>query len=764
MSSGTGHHGQQTRTYTTATLASSAVLTDTRYTFDNYGRMKTVESWASAGVTHAAPQITTYVYDLIGRLSQITYANGVTGVYTYDMLDRLDKLTQYLPDSSPGDLSDNVIAAEYDYTVALDGTRTALAEMVLRDAAAGGGYAVSYYTWTYDNLNRLMSEVITSTEPGVSRTEHYAYDLSGNRIYKGAVRYQGYGYNNATMYTYDANDRLEVETYQSSNPSNFEDTWSDKYYTYGSNGQFTYATQVTESRSVMSSKYDETTGYDIWYTKDTSTTTNYAFNLQARLSGQSESTSVYERWEYYHWESGDFHTENKNTSNSSSASFTYDDSGIRVYSSQVTTDTNGVSQATATLYLVDSMNPTGYAQVLEERTATAAGTTIPYVDALMAVSKAYVLGMDVVQQWTSANASAGLPNADNLVILPDGHGSTRLLLASATGIVASGLLVPGQRFFYDAWGNALAPVGAPAPLTTLLYTGEQRDAATGMYYLRARYYNPGLGRFATMDQWIGKYGSFLDYNGYRYSGADPINKRDPSGYWTLTQKLGGIAIISTVAAIISGGISAYYAPPGQKIFAFFDGAARAWISTAITGTMVVFLPGIPFAISNAVGSGMGNLLVDIFESKILGLDSKEWDEILLNAATQAAVAYLIGVTWSKITPTVANYLKSFEAYQSSLRQAIAKGLPPSFLSMELQSSTIALQKAIKESKILQKEVEKSGRILAAKLTAWLLVDTTVSSHISMLTDRLYTWNMTFSKWVDDSFGSRMRKIEEQANG
>jgi YD repeat-containing protein len=62
--------GQQTRTYTTATLASSTVLTDTRYTFDNYGRMKTVESWASAGVTHAAPQITTYVYDLIGRLSE----------------------------------------------------------------------------------------------------------------------------------------------------------------------------------------------------------------------------------------------------------------------------------------------------------------------------------------------------------------------------------------------------------------------------------------------------------------------------------------------------------------------------------------------------------------------------------------------------------------------------------------------------------------------------------------------------------------------
>jgi choice-of-anchor A domain-containing protein/RHS repeat-associated protein len=526
--------GQQTRTYTTATLASSAVLTDTRYTFDNYGRMKTVESWASAGVTHAAPQITTYVYDLIGRLSEITYANGVTGVYTYDMLDRLDKLTQYLPDSSPGDLSDNVIAAEYDYTVALDGTRTALAEMVLRDAAAGGGYAVSYYTWTYDNLNRLMSEVITSTEPGVSRTEHYAYDLSGNRIYKGAVRYQGYGYNNATMYTYDANDRLEVETYQSSNPANFEDTWSDKYYTYGSNGQSTYATQVTESRSVMSSKYDETTGYDVWYTKDTSTTTHYAFNLEARMSGQSESTSVYERWEYYNNVSEDFHTENKNSSNSSSASFTYDDSGIRVYASQVTTDTAGVSQATATLYLVDAMNPTGYAQVLEERTATAAGTTVPYVDALMAVSKAYVLGMDVVQQWTPANLGSGLPTADNLVILPDGHGSTRLLLASTAGVVASGLLIPGQRFFFDAWGNTLAPVGAPAPLTTLLYTGEQRDT-TGMYYLRARYYNPGLGRFSSMDLWEDRHQSIENYNGYLFGEANPINRTDFTGNYTCLQ-------------------------------------------------------------------------------------------------------------------------------------------------------------------------------------------------------------------------------------
>ena len=54
--------------------------------------------------------------------------NGVIEDYTYDSMNRLDKLTQYGPDGTANDLSNNPKIAEYDYTVRADGRRTDLLE------------------------------------------------------------------------------------------------------------------------------------------------------------------------------------------------------------------------------------------------------------------------------------------------------------------------------------------------------------------------------------------------------------------------------------------------------------------------------------------------------------------------------------------------------------------------------------------------------------------------------------------------------------
>ncbi len=48
--------------------------------------------------------------------------------YQYDELNRLDILTQYAPDGTPEDLSDNDKLAEFDYTVRADGKRTGVTE------------------------------------------------------------------------------------------------------------------------------------------------------------------------------------------------------------------------------------------------------------------------------------------------------------------------------------------------------------------------------------------------------------------------------------------------------------------------------------------------------------------------------------------------------------------------------------------------------------------------------------------------------------
>jgi RHS repeat-associated protein len=69
-------------------------------------------------------------------------------------------------------------------------------------------------------------------------------------------------------------------------------------------------------------------------------------------------------------------------------------------------------------------------------------------------------------------------------------------------------------------------VTAGSPNTRYGYTGRELDAATGLMYYRARWYDPQQARFITEDP-IGFAGG--DTNLYAYVGNDPINFTDPLG-------------------------------------------------------------------------------------------------------------------------------------------------------------------------------------------------------------------------------------------
>jgi RHS repeat-associated protein len=78
-----------------------------------------------------------------------------------------------------------------------------------------------------------------------------------------------------------------------------------------------------------------------------------------------------------------------------------------------------------------------------------------------------------------------------------------------------------------------APYGVPFSAegtvdTPFGFTGEQVDG-NDLVYLRARYYAPGLGIFASRDPWEGKIGRAMSLNKYLYTEANPVSWIDPTG-------------------------------------------------------------------------------------------------------------------------------------------------------------------------------------------------------------------------------------------
>jgi RHS repeat-associated protein len=63
----------------------------------------------------------------------------------------------------------------------------------------------------------------------------------------------------------------------------------------------------------------------------------------------------------------------------------------------------------------------------------------------------------------------------------------------------------------------------------MMYRGEQYDSDLGLYYLRARYYNPLTGRFMSRDPEDGQLNDPKTLHKYLYAGGDPIDALDPTG-------------------------------------------------------------------------------------------------------------------------------------------------------------------------------------------------------------------------------------------
>ncbi|WP_246132400.1 polymorphic toxin-type HINT domain-containing protein, partial [Paenibacillus hemerocallicola] len=104
--------------------------------------------------------------------------------------------------------------------------------------------------------------------------------------------------------------------------------------------------------------------------------------------------------------------------------------------------------------------------------------------------------------------------------MQNGHGDVVQMVNTSGAVVNS--------YRYDEWGNILSQSeGVP---NAFKYAGEMYDTETGFYYLRARYYDPSVGRFINKDTYEGDISNPLSLNLYTYVGNNPLRFIDPSGH------------------------------------------------------------------------------------------------------------------------------------------------------------------------------------------------------------------------------------------
>ena len=115
-------------------------------------------------------------------------------------------------------------------------------------------------------------------------------------------------------------------------------------------------------------------------------------------------------------------------------------------------------------------------------------------------------------------ARANLLSGQVQVLAPDGLGSVRLLVDAATRQIL-------DTYRYAPFGGLLA--GGTSD-NNRRFTGQPQDP-TGLYYLRARYYDPMTGRFLTRDPFPGFAALPQTQHPYVYVGNNPVNLIDPAG-------------------------------------------------------------------------------------------------------------------------------------------------------------------------------------------------------------------------------------------
>lgn len=467
-------------------------LTDARgntlyFTYDSSGNLSTM--------TNPVGGKDSYTYDSIGRVVAYNNPKGNTTSYTYDELDRIKRVDY--PDGSTKSFT-------YDCCG-------------LSTVTDSNGTLI----FTYYNDNRLEKFIDI-----YGKTISYDYDAAGN------LTSLTYPDGKVVSYKYDAADRLiEVKdwlnnatTYEYDNASRLINV----NYPDGSTITHEYD-KASRLTSILDYSADATINGVFQYTLDAlgnRTEVSYYQPLMATPASQNVSYT--------------YDNDNRLLT-AGTTTFSYDNNG------NLTSKTVGSSKTSYTPYLNNDM----LAQVttggktysykydgLGNRTTRddtryvvdpsgALSTILAETDTSGKITAYYVYGLGLVSKITSEGKA--------YYYHYDGLGSTIAITDSSGNIV--------NKYAYDAFGSVLKSEEQIS--NSFKYVGRfgVMDEGNGLLYMRARYYDPGVGRFINKDP-IGLLGGL---NMYVYGGNNPVNKVDPSGEFVIPYI---IRVVATVLLIV----------------------------------------------------------------------------------------------------------------------------------------------------------------------------------------------------------------------
>jgi len=350
---------------------------------------------------------------------------------------------------------------------------------------------VSDLTYAYDG-NSFPLTINDSLHAANNRT--LTYD-AGNRLYTAYAT----GLWGSATYTYDTLDNLTADRTGPGNPATMS---------FGIDAATNLPTAITVGSASTALSYD---GEGNLKKKGTgAAATTYAFDSANELTQVVQGGTTY--------------------------SYSYDGKGLRATSSSVSGTAQG--QQTNSVY-----NAAG--QLVYETVTTTVNPDRVFANgfepavAPTQTTKYFYLGSHAVAKEVTAGTTV-----TDTYLHTDGLGSTIAQTDSNGKVIGTSMYLPyGGLFSSTGTGNA-AGIG---------YAGQYADG-TGLVYMRARYFDPQLRRFISLDPVDVDAGSTLNFNRYGYASNSPYAKYDPSGLYTCQDDLQHSCLRFAVALFEIGNI------------------------------------------------------------------------------------------------------------------------------------------------------------------------------------------------------------------